>query len=63
MKKHNTSRLLSGVTKLEKIFTQKQKLKNSLNPLTILTNIARKDHMKNHKDNYKRAKQKLMHLK
>ena len=46
MKKHNTSRLLSGVTKLEKIFTQKEKLKNSLNSLTILTNIARKEHRK-----------------
>ena len=46
MKKHNTSGLLSGVTKLEKIFTQKEKLKNSLNSLTILTNIARKEHRK-----------------
>ena len=46
MKKHNTSRLLSGVTKLEKIFTQKEKLKNSLNSLTILTNIAREEHRK-----------------
>ena len=46
MKKHNTSRLLSGVTKLEKNFTQKEKLKNSLNSLTILTNIARKEHRK-----------------
>ena len=46
MKKHNISRLLSGVTKLEKIFTQKEKLKNSLNSLTILTNIARKEHRK-----------------
>ena len=46
MKKHNTSRLLSGVTKLEKIFTQKEKLKNSLNSLTILTNIAREEQRK-----------------
>ena len=30
IKKHNTSRLLSGVTKLKKIFTQKELLKNSL---------------------------------
>ena len=57
MKKHNTSRLLSGVTKLKKIFTQRV-TKNFL--VTMTTSIARKEHTENHKQNYKRVKQKLI---
>ena len=34
-----------------------------LNSLTMSTNIARKEHMKNHKENYERVKQNLKHMK
>ena len=48
------SRLLPGVTKLKKIFTQKELTKKFFGIMT--TNIIRKEHTKNHKENYKRVK-------
>ena len=46
--KHKMSRLF-GVTKLKKSFAQKDMT-------TMTTNIARKEQMQNHKENYKRVK-------
>ena len=49
MKTNNSHRLPSGVTKLKK--TSKKKTSP-----TSLVNITRKNHTKNHKENYKRVK-------
>ena len=42
--------------KVEPNFPTKRVTKNFL--VTLTTNIAREEHMKNHKENYKRVKQK-----
>ena len=56
MKTHNTHRLLSGATKLKKVFTQKEQLKFFV---TMTTPIAKTEHKENHKENYYRKKIKV----
>ena len=53
MKNLNTSRLLPGVTKLS-VFHIKRATKTLF--VTMISNIARKEHTKNHKENYKKVK-------
>ena len=58
LKKYNASGLLPGVNKVEENFHTKRV--NQKFFVTVTTNIARTEQTKNHKNNYKRVKKKLM---